>query len=134
MRRKLRPQTIPRARELRKRATPFERALWDRLRELNRFGYHFRRQVPFRSYILDFAEHGARLVIELDGSQHGLAENLRQDSMRDALLKSEGYIVLRFWNGDVIERIDGVIEDILRAAPPPPTRSASRSDLPTRGR
>ncbi len=56
-----------RSRSLRATATDHERELWSRLRALNRLGYHFRRQAPFQSYFLDFVEHGAKLVIELDG-------------------------------------------------------------------
>ena len=134
MRRRLKPGTIDRARDLRRHATEYEERLWWKLRELKRVGYHWRQQAPFRGYYLDFVEHTAQIVVELDGSQHGLAENRRRDAARDALLRREGYRVLRFWNSEVIENLDGVIETILRASPPPPTRSVSRSDLPTRGR
>ena len=82
------------------------------------------------------SEHGAKLVIELDGSQHGLEENIRRDEQRDAFLTSEGYAVLRFWNYEVIEDMDRVVEVIVKALGerPPSTRSASRFDLPARGR
>ncbi len=115
MRRRLRPETLAHARHLRNEPTIVERKLWWKLRELNTQGYHFRRQVPFRSYILDFAEHGYRLVIELDGSQHGLAKHRAHDAVRDRVLSSEGYRVLRFWNDEIIDNIEGVVEGILRA-------------------
>ena len=134
MRRRHPPGTIDRARDLRRHATKYEKRLWGKLRELKHVGYHWRQQAPFRGYVLDFVEHTASVVVELDGSQHGLSENRRRDAARDALLQREGYQVLRFWNAEVIEHLDGVIETILRASPPPPTRSVSRSDLPTRGR
>jgi very-short-patch-repair endonuclease len=86
------------------------------MRELNRnLGCKFRRQVPFRNYILDFTEHGAALVIELDGSHHGFRENQVRDEKRDAFLASEGYRVLRFWNQELIENFEGVVDTILNA-------------------
>jgi len=107
-------QAINRARELRTHLTDAERVLWYKLRELKQIGYHFRRQSPFRMYILDFVEHRAKLIIELDGSQHGLPDQSLKDEKRDALLRSEGYLVLRFWNSEVNENLDGVIETIVR--------------------
>jgi len=65
---------------------------------------HFRRQVPIRDFIADFASHGLRLVIEVDGGQHGG----RKDETRTALIKAEGYRVLRFGNHDVLGNPDGV--------------------------
>ena len=100
---------------MRNAPTGVERKLWWKLRELNAQGYHFRRQVPFRSYILDFAEHSHRLVIELDGSQHGLVKHRAHDAVRDRVLSDEGYRVLRFWNDEIIDNIEGVVEGILRA-------------------
>jgi very-short-patch-repair endonuclease len=118
--------------------TAFEKRLWKALRELNAEVYHFRRQVPFRGFILDYAEHGAKLVIELDGSSH-LEEDARtSDEQRDAVLEKEGYFVLRIDNGEIAETLDPVLEQIRRVlrdrANVPPTRNAARSDLPTRGR
>jgi len=135
MRTRLKPLMIQRARRLRREATEVEKKLWDRLRELKRLGYHFRRQVPFRGYYLDFVEHSVRLAIELDGGQHGLPDDEQRDAIGDAVLKIEGYMVLRFWNSEVVENVDGVVEGIIRMLiDRPPTRIASRSDLPTRGR
>jgi very-short-patch-repair endonuclease len=107
-------QAIDRARELREHMTDPERVLWYKLRELKQLGYRIRRQSPFRSYVLDFVEHGARLVVELDGSQHGLPEQVRRDEKRDALLSAEGYMVMRFWNSEIVENLDGVVERITR--------------------
>jgi len=112
-----------------------ERILWQRLRALKRFGYHFRRQVPFRYHILDFVEHSYRIAIELDGSQHGLPENAARDVERDRLLQSEGYLVLRWPNSEVLSNLDRSMEylvHVLRERSP--TRIASLSDLLTRGR
>ncbi len=123
------PQEIARARQLRLDATEFEKRLWWKLRELKQIGYHFRRQAPFRGYTLDFVEHNAKLVIELDGSQHGEDESRTHDERRDHVLGAHGYRTLRFWNTDVIENIDGVIEGIIRALqhrpPPDPLRGST---------
>jgi very-short-patch-repair endonuclease len=118
--------------------TAFEKRLWTALRELNSEGYHFRRQVPFRGFILDFAEHGAKLAIELDGTSHRTADRQKHDARRDAMLEKEGYLVLRIENGEIAETLDPVLEQIRLALTSrvnvPPTRNAARSDLPTRGR
>ena len=127
------------ARLLRRETTPEECVLWKRLRELNRLGFHFRRQVPFQNYIVDFIEHGCRLAIEIDGSQHGLPDHRERDMARDRLLAHDGYLVLRFWNVEIKQNIKGVMEKIFACAEArSPTRRArispGPSDLPTRGR
>jgi very-short-patch-repair endonuclease len=71
MRKTLKPEVIARARQLRNDRPDMERLLWWTLRAFNRFGYHFRRQVPLKGYFLDFAEHKSKVTIELDGEQHG---------------------------------------------------------------
>jgi very-short-patch-repair endonuclease len=122
MRTRLKPGTIGRARSLRARATDVERKVWYRLRGLKVIGFHFRRQAPFRSYILDFVEHTRGLVIELDGAQHADIRHKLRDEIRDRTLTAEGYKVLRFSNLDVLENIDGTIEyvvSLLNARPPP---------------
>ena len=108
------PDVIARARRLRDAATEHERRLWRALRELNRRGCHFRRQAPFDRYVLDFVEHEAKLVIELDGSQHAGDAHRAHDERRDAFLASQGYRTLRFWNTDLWENYDGVVEAIAR--------------------
>jgi very-short-patch-repair endonuclease len=117
------PTATERARDLRLNRTDTEGLLWWKLRGLKPLGPHFRRQVPLRGYFLDFAEHGSRVIIELDGSQHGTDTNRARDSVRDRVMASEGYLVLRFWNGDVRRDLDGVVETIIREAlqrrPPP---------------
>ncbi|HVT55901.1 MAG TPA: DUF559 domain-containing protein [Xanthobacteraceae bacterium] len=104
-----------RARDLRKRLTPQEVKLWVRLRELRALGFHFRRQSPLGSYIVDFECRKARLVIEVDGGQHNLSAGIREDAKRDAVLQSKGYQILRFWNHDVDQNLDGVMSRILDA-------------------
>jgi very-short-patch-repair endonuclease len=130
MRTPLKPGTIGRATNLRTHATDAERKLWYKLRELKALGYHFRRQVPFRSYILDFVEHSAKLVIELDGGQHGEDAPRSRDEIRDSTLRSEGYRVIRFWNAEVLTDADLVTEYLLAElkaeAVPHPARCAHR--------
>jgi very-short-patch-repair endonuclease len=101
------------ARSLRSNPTEVERLLWRHLRFWQLDGYKFRRQQPIGSYIVDFVCLERRLVIELDGGQH--AEETDYDSARDAWLRAEGFRVLRFWNNDVTQNIDGVKEQILNA-------------------
>ncbi len=74
-------------------------------------GLKFRRQQPIGSYIVDFVCFSKMLVIEVDGGQH--AEN-EKDKQRDAWLRGEGFKVLRFWNNEVLQNIEGVLETILR--------------------
>jgi very-short-patch-repair endonuclease len=102
-----------RARELRTNATDAERKLWWKLRYRQVGGYRFRRQVPIGPYVVDFACLSHRLLIEVDGAQHG--ENIAYDRARTRWLESRGYRVLRFWNGDVLQDIEGVLETIYRA-------------------
>jgi very-short-patch-repair endonuclease len=106
-------ETVSRARALRGSATQYERRLWRDLRMLNRNGYHFRRQAPFRGYILDFVEHGHKLVVELDGNQHALEDEHARDEMRDAEIETQGYMVLRFWNRELDEDKSAVVAKIV---------------------
>jgi very-short-patch-repair endonuclease len=99
------------ARALRKRMTPQEIKLWVKLRELKAFGFHFRRQAPIDHTIVDFALFSSRLVIEVDGGQHGMPEGARSDKMRNEFLRSQGFRVLRFWNSDIDGNLDGVMEN-----------------------
>src|SRR5436190_4896001 len=110
----LKRSTLARARTLRREMTEAERVLWNGLRECFRPVY-FRHQVPFGPYYADFASHGARLAIEVDGGQH--CEALDYDAARTKFLEGEGYRVLRFWNNEVLENLDGVLTVIAAAAP-----------------
>ena len=98
------------ARSLRTNATAAERRLWQHLRLLKSEGCHFRRQVPLGGYIADFACHTAKLVIELDGGQHGDAQTY--DAQRTEVLARQGYGVIRFWNNEVFETLEGVVDRI----------------------
>lgn len=96
--------------ELRKNATRQERHLWYDF--LAAYPVRFRRQVPIDTYIADFYCHAARLVIELDGSQHYSAEGKAYDSVRTAVLEKYGLMVLRFSNADINKHFLGVCEKI----------------------
>ena len=110
-----------RSRELRLNATEAERKLWAQLSARKVSGVRFNRQFPIGPFICDFVSRTTKLVIEVDGGQH--AVDVEKDAARTAFLKSQGYRVIRFWNNDVIERIDGVISEIERVLTtcPPPT-------------
>ena len=101
------------ARKLRRSTTDVERKLWHRIRDKQIEGFRFRRQRPVGRFIVDFICLDARLIVELDGGQH--AENVAHDKKRSAFLESLGYRVLRFWNNEVIENMDGVLERLREA-------------------
>ncbi len=100
----------PIARTLRRNATEVEARLWQRLRARQIEGAKFVRQFAIGSYVADFACRSARLVIELDGGQHG--ERTEEDAERTRVIEAHGYTVVRFWNNDVVENIAGVLEAI----------------------
>src|SRR5262245_12617612 len=93
------------ARELRKGASDAERLLWNHLRYRQIDGFRFRRQVPMGAYETDFVCPQAKLIIELDGGQHG--DQMEHDRIRTEWLGAQGYRVLR-WNHDVMRRVDAV--------------------------
>jgi very-short-patch-repair endonuclease len=100
------------ARALRKWNTDAEAALWRKLRARQLSGLKFRRQHPFRNYILDFYCEELLLVVELDGDQHGMAEGEAKDAKRTEDLNHCGMTVLRHSNVDVLKNVDGVLMDI----------------------
>ena len=97
------------ARQLRREMTPAERYLWTRLRRRQLSGCRFRRQHPLGPYIADFACVEKRLVIEIDGSQHG---EPGADACRDAWWRQQGFKVVHCWNHDVLARTDQVLASI----------------------
>jgi len=99
----------PVARRLRRKSTDVEKLLWSRLRS-RQLGAKFVRQFPIGPYVADFAARSARLVIELDGGQHDDAI----DAPRTAVIEAHGYRVIRFWNNELIENLDGVLAVIVR--------------------
>jgi very-short-patch-repair endonuclease len=102
------------ARLMRKSMTLEERIVWSQLKQLDIKG-HFRRQVPIGKYFADFAHLGAKLIVEIDGSQHGSINGMAHDTIRTVFLESIGFRVLRFWNNEILSNRDGVIETILAA-------------------
>jgi len=98
---------------MRSDSTKAENMLWQALRNRQLNGFKFKRQMPLSGYILDFVCFDARLIIEVDGSQH--AESKR-DLKRDAYFQSQGFRTIRFWNDDILRNLDGVCLTILREA------------------
>jgi very-short-patch-repair endonuclease len=118
----------PAARRLRRDATDVERKLWQHLRRFPIDGAHFRRQAPLGPYFADFACHAMRVVIELDGGHDGGGIQAERDRHREAYLRNQGYRVLRFWNSDVVNNIEGVLSvivDAVTGAETPPTPDPS---------
>ncbi|AZI44678.1 DUF559 domain-containing protein (plasmid) [Deinococcus psychrotolerans] len=105
------PRTSPSveiARRLRRDLTPEERVLWTHLRS-KQLGVTFRRQEPMGRYVADFVCYECDLIVEVDGSQHF---NSEQDKTRDADMAEHGFETLRFWNNEVRENMNGVLERI----------------------
>ena len=100
------------ARTLRKNLTDAEQMLWRHIRNCQLYGHKFRRQAPIGKYIVDFVCFEKRLVIELDGGQH--AVNQDYDHCRSEWLRSQGFNVLRFWNHDVMSKVEEIKEVIAR--------------------
>ena len=113
---------VRKARRLRHDQTDAERLLWFRLRDRRLSGLKFKRQVPIHHYVVDFCCSEARLIVELDGGQHAAQQDA--DITRTKKLEEMGYLILRFWNNDVLSNIDGVLQTILSTAkqhsPEPP--------------
>src|SRR5688572_14371459 len=101
--------SVSRARSLRRNETDTEGRFWEIVRDRRLGGHKFVRQFPVGPYFADFACRAARLIVELDGSQH---DGSTTDVVRTAYLKAQGYSVLRFWNGDVLHNRDIVVEII----------------------
>jgi very-short-patch-repair endonuclease len=125
-----------RARSMRREPTEAEKKLWYALRN-RRFGKRkFRRQVPVGRYIVDFLCCEKWLIIEVDGGQHNERDS---DLTRDAWLRSQGYMTLRYWNTDVLENLAGVLMDIesrgerARHPSPPVGEGGSAVALPGEG-
>ena len=107
------------ARGLRKNQTNAEALLWSRLRNRQLTGRKFRRQVPIQGFVVDFACLDSRVIVELDGSQH--AERAPYDERRTRDLEACGFIVLRFWNIDVLKNLDAVLSTITETVKPDPS-------------
>ncbi len=98
------------SRILRKNSTNAENYLWRYLRDRQIEEFKFRRQQPIGKYIVDFVNFKRKIVIEIDGGQHAIYKE--KDKVRDSWLRKEGYEVLRFWDNEVLNNIEGVLEVI----------------------
>lgn len=110
------PAVTERARKLRRESPSPERRLWQVLRDLDRSGCHFRRQVPIGPFFVDFAWLSLALVVEIDGDDHFTAEAMASDRRRDGVLAARGVTVLRFSNSEVLTSPCDVGRRILIAA------------------
>ena len=109
-------RNIPFARNLRHQSTDAELALWQVLRARQLAGLKFRRQAPIGAYVVDFLCIEAKLIIEIDGGQH--LDQQSYDEVRTRFLVSHGFVVLRFWNDEVLCSLEAVLEHILRTVRP----------------
>jgi len=117
------------AKSLRNKATEPEKILWSYLNKSQLENIKFRRQQPIGNYIVDFMAPREKIIIELDGGQHNQDDNIIYDSQRDNYLKNCGFTVIRIWNTDVRNNINGVIEHI-KYIINDPTRKSKISTLP----
>ena len=123
--------TLEKAKRLRRDLTDSERKLWTILRNAQLGGAKFRRQQPIGRFIVDFVCQEQRLIVEADGGQH---QDSHGDTRRTAFLESQGYQVLRFWNNDILNNLDGVAQSIATAVSTPhPARAVRESPSPSRG-
>lgn len=106
-------ETLSKAQELRQNMTNVENILWYYLRSKQLNGLKFRRQVPIGKYIADFICFQHKLIIELDGGGHADETQILYDQQRDVFLQGAGYRVLRVWNNEIYENIEGVLGVIL---------------------
>jgi very-short-patch-repair endonuclease len=109
------PKAMALAKSLRRRLTGPEAKLWYHLERIQTVDTHFRKQSAFDRYVLDFVCHRAKLVIEVDGDQHGHARQEARDQERDAFLAFRGYQTLRFSNFEVLQEMDSVLDTIYAA-------------------
>ena len=100
------------AKQLRNSETEAEKFLWTLLRAKKLNGVKFRRQAPIGVYVVDFVSFEKKLIIEIDGGQHSAEKNKEYDGIRTRWLESQGFRVIRFWNNDISQNIDGVITRI----------------------
>jgi len=108
------PELLIFAKQLRRQQTDAEQLLWQVLRRRNFMGFKFRRQHPLGGYILDFYCHAAQLAIELDGGGHNSDAQKQYDEERTKVISGAGIKVARFWNHDVLNSLDVVLEEIYR--------------------
>lgn len=110
----------PIARKLRKQMTPEEHVLWYHLRSHRFIGYKFRRQFPIDRYVADFICLAKRLIIEVDGGQHNQSA---RDATRDKYLRDQRFTILRFWNNDINQNPEAVLQKIYQELKDPHPKS-----------
>ena len=126
----------PFSKSLRKRATNTEELPWRHLRAKRFGGLKFRRQQPIGTYIVDFVCFEEKIIVELDGGQHGLPEEMNHDNKRNEWFEAQGYKVLRFWDNEVLKNTRAVLEVIwkhcLNHPPlnPLPSREGGKRETP----
>jgi very-short-patch-repair endonuclease len=104
------------ARALRKNMTDAEQLMWHCLRQKQLGGFRFRRQHPFERFVLDFYCCKAKLAVELDGGQHNEPHTITHDAERTIFLEQHGIQVIRFWNNEVFQNLEGVLQSVYEAA------------------
>jgi very-short-patch-repair endonuclease len=117
------------ARKLRRNATEAEKLLWERLRGRRIEGVKFRRQQPIGPYVVDFVSFEKKLIIELDGGQHKIQKN--EDEKREKWFEQRGFRIFRFWNCDIFENFEGVLERVRKMVLKPPAPLAKGFDRST---
>ena len=104
---------VEKARDLRRNSTLQEIKLWNILKNRQFYGYKFLRQDPIKPYIVDFICRKKKLIIEIDGGQHNQTKDILYDKQRTEFLNSLGYKVIRFWNNEIDNNIEGVYEILM---------------------
>ncbi len=118
-----------RRRELRRNQTEAEKLLWARLRNKQIHGIKFFRQFSIGAYVLDFYSPTIKLAVELDGGQHAGKDAQEYDEVRSDYLRAQGIEVMRFWNNDVMQNVEGVLQRIAeRANQTPPDLPFSKEE------
>ena len=116
---KIKYRSRQRSREMRQDMTEAETILWSKLQRKQLYGYRFQRQQPIGPFFGDFACRSARLVIEVDGATHSTQKERDYDALRERYLEEAGWTVIRFWNAEIYENLNGVLDSILQRLPPP---------------
>lgn len=105
-------ELTPNARNLRKNMTAQERKLWNVIKNNQFYGYKFLRQYVIGQYIVDFICREKKIIIEIDGGQHNEEQNIIYDKQRTGFFENLGYKVVRFWNNDINDNIEGVYQKL----------------------
>ncbi len=100
------------SRTLRKNQTPQEAKLWALLRNKNFHNLKFKRQYPIGDYIVDFICIEKKIIIEVDGGQHNILENIEKDNIRSEYFSLRKFKVIRFWNNEIDNNIEGVYQKL----------------------